>query len=206
MTAAPAPTREEAIVVADHDPAARALLAHSFARAGYAVVEASTGEEALEAVERDTPAAAIVEVALPGVCGYEVCRALRERFGETVPVILVSATRTEPYDRVAGLLLGADDYLAKPVSPDEVLARVHRAHHGTRSRRRSELVAALTGRERQVLHLLAEGLDQDEIAQRLFISTKTVATHIEHVLGKLGVRSRAQAVAVAYREDLLETA
>jgi DNA-binding NarL/FixJ family response regulator len=206
MTAAPFPTREEAIVVADDDPAARALLAHSFARAGYAVVEASTGEEALEAVERDKPAAAIIEVALPGVCGYEVCRALRQRFGETVPVILVSATRTEPYDRVAGLLLGADDYLAKPVSPDEVLARVHRSHHGTRSRRRSELAAALTGRERQVLQLLAEGLGQDDIAQRLFISTKTVATHIEHVLGKLGVRSRAQAVAVAYREDLLDTA
>jgi DNA-binding NarL/FixJ family response regulator len=205
MTAAPSPTRQEAIVVADDDAAARALLAQSFTRAGYPVVEAATGAEALAAVERGKPAAAVVEVALPVVCGYEVCRALRERFGETVPVILVSATRTEPYDRVAGLLLGADDYLAKPVSPDEVLARMHRSHHGTRSRRRSELGAALTGRERQVLHLLAEGLDQDEIAQRLFISTKTVATHIEHILGKLGVRSRTQAVAVAYRDDLLAT-
>jgi DNA-binding CsgD family transcriptional regulator len=82
---------------------------------------------------------------------------------------------------------------------------MHRSHHGTRARRRSELGAVLTGRERQVLHLLAEGLDQDEIAQRLFISTKTVATHIEHILGKLGVRSRTQAVAVAYRDDLLAT-
>jgi DNA-binding NarL/FixJ family response regulator len=206
MTAALPPTREEAIVVADDDPAARAHLAQSLERAGYPVVEASTGDEALAAVERERPAAAVLEVALPVVCGYEVCRALRERFGETLPVIFVSATRTEHYDRVAGLLLGADDYLAKPVSPDEVLARVHRSHHETRSRRRSELAAALTGRERQVLHLLAEGLDQDEIAQRLFISAKTVATHIEHILSKLGVRSRTQAVALAYRDDLLAPA
>jgi DNA-binding NarL/FixJ family response regulator len=58
----------------------------------------------------------------------------------------------------------------------------------------------------EVLQLLARGLDQDDIAGRLFISRKTVATHIEHILQKLGVRTRAQAVAFAYREDLLAEA
>jgi DNA-binding NarL/FixJ family response regulator len=58
----------------------------------------------------------------------------------------------------------------------------------------------------EVLRLLAEGLEQDDIARELFISRKTVGTHIEHVLHKLGVRSRAQAVALAYRDDLVGTA
>jgi DNA-binding NarL/FixJ family response regulator len=63
----------------------------------------------------------------------------------------------------------------------------------------------LTRREQEVLRLLAEGLRQSEIASRLFISGRTVGTHIEHILSKLGVRSRTQAVALAYRQDLLRT-
>ena len=63
--------------------------------------------------------------------------------------------------------------------------------------------SGLTRREHQVLQLLAEGQAQAEIASELVISTKTVGTHIEHILAKLEVRSRAQAVALAYREDLL---
>jgi DNA-binding NarL/FixJ family response regulator len=65
--------------------------------------------------------------------------------------------------------------------------------------------ATLTEREFEVLQLLAEGLEQAEIAERLVISAKTVGNHIERILGKLGVRSRAQAVGVAYREHLITT-
>ena len=64
-------------------------------------------------------------------------------------------------------------------------------------------MSGLTRRELQVLRLLADGQAQAEIASELVISTKTVGTHIEHILSKLDVRSRAQAVALAYREDLL---
>jgi DNA-binding CsgD family transcriptional regulator len=60
-------------------------------------------------------------------------------------------------------------------------------------------------REMEVLRLLAEGLEQDEIARQLFITRKTVGTHIENVMRKLGVRTRSQAVALAYREDLVKT-
>jgi DNA-binding NarL/FixJ family response regulator len=67
------------------------------------------------------------------------------------------------------------------------------------------VAAKLTKREMEVLRLLAEGHEQDDIASELFISRKTVGTHIEHVLKKLGVRSRAQAVALAYRDDLVGT-
>jgi DNA-binding NarL/FixJ family response regulator len=61
----------------------------------------------------------------------------------------------------------------------------------------------LTSRERDVLRLLAEGLEQEAIARELFITPKTVGTHIQHILGKLGVHNRAQAVALAYREQLV---
>ena len=141
----------------------------------------------------------ILDVALPGVCGYEVCRELREEFGDVLPIVFVSGVRTEWFDRVAGFLVGADDYVVKPFAPDELLARVRRL-----ARRWTPLATAvaakLTRRERQVLGLLLEGLEQEEIATQLVISPRTVSTHIENILRKLGVRSRAQAVALAYRE------
>jgi DNA-binding NarL/FixJ family response regulator len=190
------------ILIADGDAAARKKLAREFGRAGFATVQASTGQEALDLAQRAPPAAAILEPSLAGVSGYEVCRALRDQFGEAVAIIFVSASRTESYDRVAGLLLGADDYLAKPFAPDELLARVRRLVQ--RSLPAALTVPTLlTKREFEVLGLLAEGLAQREIAQRLAIREKTVGSHIERILSKLGVRSRAQAVALAFREELV---
>ncbi len=116
--------------------------------------------------------------------------------------MFVSGVRTESYDRVAGLLVGASDYLVKPYAPDELLTRVRNL-----LRRSRPLPAAifrkLTRREREVLQLLADGYRQEEIAQRLFITRKTVGAHVVNVLRKLGVRSQAQAVAMAYRGELV---
>jgi DNA-binding NarL/FixJ family response regulator len=160
-----------------------------------------SGEEALAIAQRERPRVVVLEVCLPGICGYEVCRELKDALGQNVSVIFVSGTRKESFDRVAGLLLGADDYLVKPFAADELLARVRGL-----IRRENQLPAsaasALTPREQDVLQLLAEAHDQKEIASRLSISTKTVGTHLEHIFSKLGVRSRAQAVALAYRDDL----
>lgn len=192
-----------AILIADGDAAARKKLARVFERAGFATAQASTGQEALDLLQRAPPAAAILEPSLAGVSGYEVCRAVRDQLGDAVPIIFVSASRTESYDRVAGLLLGADDYLAKPFAPDELLARVRRLVQ--RALPASFTIpSVLTKRELEVLGLLAQGLAQREIAQRLTIREKTVGSHIERILSKLGVRSRAQAVALAFREDLVE--
>jgi DNA-binding NarL/FixJ family response regulator len=190
------------VLVVDGDPKSRAALLKVLQRAGYAAQQARTGEEALDAAGRRRPALVITETHLPGASGYEICRELRERYGEDLPIIFVSAARTEETDRVAGLLLGADDYLAKPIRFDHLLARVRRLV--TQPAPVGRPVAALTPREQEVLELLAEGLEQEEIAKRLFVTPKTVAKHIERILGKLAVHSRAQAVALALRGHSLE--
>jgi two-component system nitrate/nitrite response regulator NarL len=190
------------IVIADEDTASREELARVFEAAGYEVVQVSSGEEVLRAVEEATPCVVLLEIPLGSLSGYEVCRALREEAGG-IPVVFVSGSRTESYDRVAGLLVGADDYVVKPYAPDELLTRVR-----SLVRRSQPLTVPVTGRltkrELEVLRLLADGLRQDEIAEHLFISRKTVGTHVANILRKLGVHSQIQAVALAYREELLD--
>lgn len=190
------------VVIADEDTASREELARVFEAAGYEVVQVGSGEEALRAVEEATPSVVLLEIPLGNLSGYEVCRTLREE-ASGIPIVFVSGSRTESYDRVAGLLVGADDYIVKPYAPDELLTRVRSLV------RRSQpptlpVTGKLTKRELEVLRLLADGLRQDEIAERLFISRKTVGTHVANILRKLGVHSQIQAVALAYREELLD--
>ena len=109
----------------------------------------------------------MLEVRLPGFSGYEVCRQLRERHGDRLAIVFVSGDRVEPSDRVAGLLVGADDYLTKPVAGDELAVRVRRLCAGRVPTSRS--VYQLTARERQVLTLLSEGLGPVEIGRKLLI-------------------------------------
>jgi DNA-binding NarL/FixJ family response regulator len=101
-----------------------------------------------------------------------------------------------------GLLVGADDYLVKPVAPGELVARVRRQLERSPASGRSAR-SPLTARERDVLGLLAAGLGPTEIGRELAISPKTVATHVEHIYAKLGVHTRAQAVARAFRLELV---
>ena len=193
------------ILIADGDAESRAAMSEAFQRAGYVTTEVESGAKALAAVRRSRPALVVLDVHLPGISGYEVCHELREEYGELIPLIFVSGTRTEATDRVAGLLVGADDYLVKPFEPDELLARARRLIARAAARDVPAHVAGstLTNREREVLTLLADGIQSGEIALRLFISPKTVATHIQRILTKLGVHSRAEAVARAHRERLL---
>jgi DNA-binding NarL/FixJ family response regulator len=201
------------ILVVDDDPGVCALLAESFARAGFATVEAGAGEQALATAADGRPAAVVLDVGLPRISGWEVCRALRERYGEQLPIVFVSGERTESIDRVCGLLLGGDDYVVKPLDPGELVARVRRAIERNGAAQASTHAPAaprsgrheLTPREREVLELLTRGLTQAQIAQELVVSGRTVGTHIQRILGKLGVHSRAQAVALELCERLVPT-
>jgi DNA-binding NarL/FixJ family response regulator len=171
---------------------------------GFRAESVGSGEEAIVAAYRAPPRLVVLEVRLHDICGYEVCRALKERFGDGVSIVFMSHDRTEASDRVAGLLLGADDYLVKPLAPDELLTRVRalvlRADASLPVPPAAR--AGLTDRELEVLRLLADGLDQAAIARRLFVASSTVAKHLEHILRKLSARSRAEAVAIAYRRGL----
>ncbi len=186
-------------------------------RAGYEVREATSGTEALGHLEGAAPTVAVLDIDIPGMNGYALCRELKERYADQIGVIFVTGTRIEAFDRVGGLLIGADDYLVKPFDPDELVARVRglesravearagaarASNGGNGSHRTSTSIEGfgLTPREREILDLLVAGNNQAEIAVKLVISPKTVATHIQRVLSKLDVRSRAEAVALVARE------
>ena len=190
------------VLVVEDDARQRTLLRELLQRIGLEVVEAEDGESALRSAARQPPSLVLLDVRLPIVGGYEVCHELRERYGDELPIVFVSGARVESEDRAAGIMLGADDYITKPFDPDELLARVRRLLRNgrgaiDRSRRRTPF-DELTPRELEVLELMAAGLEQAEIARRLVISPRTVGTHIQHILEKLDVRSRAQAVALAH--------
>jgi DNA-binding NarL/FixJ family response regulator len=192
-------------LVVDDDDSFRSFVIELLETVGYATNELASGAAVLSTVAQERPAGVVLDVELPGLNGYEVCRELRGRYGSSIAIVFVSGERTEALDRAAGLLIGADDYLTKPVDPGELIARltrlVDRPHSNGESPRSNGKLEALTQRENEVLELLAEGLRQEEIAERLVISPKTVATHIQRILSKLEVRSRAQAVSLALRED-----
>ena len=188
------------VLVVDDDPVICDLVAMTLGEHGYAVRRASDGREMLYFIGRELADVVILDVHLPDISGYALCRRLRDDYGDGVGIILISGQRKESMDRVAGLLLGADDYMVKPFILEELVARVQRLARRARPLPRT-VVAGLTKRELEILRLLACGLDHTDIARDLVITPKTVEKHIEHILLKLGVHSRAQAIALAFQQE-----
>ena len=112
----------ERILIIEDDPEIQEMLKHAFAREGWELVHAKTGEEGLAALQSRGADCIILDIMLPGMDGFEVCRTLRGE-GDNVPIIMLTA-REEETDKVFGLELGADDYIIKPFSIRELLARV----------------------------------------------------------------------------------
>jgi two-component system, OmpR family, response regulator MprA len=110
------------ILVVDDDRAVRDALRRVLALAGYDVESAEDGSEALDAVDQLAPDAVVLDIGMPGLDGFEVCRRVRE-LGNRVPILMLTA-RVEIADRVAGLDAGADDYLVKPFDNEELKARL----------------------------------------------------------------------------------
>jgi len=109
------------VLAVDDDPELLPLVSYALRQAGYQVVEAATGAAALAAVEAELPDLVVLDVNLPDVDGFEVCRRIRQ--SSAVPVLMLTV-RGEEEDVVRGLDLGADDYLTKPFSPRTLLARM----------------------------------------------------------------------------------
>jgi two-component system phosphate regulon response regulator PhoB len=127
-----APADQPCVLVVEDEPAQREVMSYNFEAEGFRVAQASNGEEALMLVEESAPDVIVLDWMLPNVSGIEVCRRLKMR-PETrgVPIIMLSA-RSEEVDRVRGLETGADDYMIKPYSLVELVARVRTQLRRTR--------------------------------------------------------------------------
>jgi DNA-binding NarL/FixJ family response regulator len=174
------------------------------------VAEASTGEEALQLVRTHVPAVVVMDLAMgPGIDGIEAIKQIRDL--NTGQAILVFTTYDSDADIVRAVDSGAMGYLLKDAAPEEIFAALRGAVQGrsvmsppVASRLFQQLRnpdEVLTPREAELLSLLTEGLSNRELGRRLFISEATVKTHLAHIYAKLGVDTRAAAIATAIRRE-----
>jgi DNA-binding NarL/FixJ family response regulator len=200
-------------VVADDHPAVLEAVAQLLADAGIEVVgRARDGEEALEKIEQRKPRVALVDARMPRVGGVELARRSARSAPDTAILLYTGysdrALLTEALDA------GIRGFVLKEAPMDDLLRAVRAAASGTTyvdpvlagtlaaSSIGNEL-PQLTQRERDVLRLLADGLSNEEIGKRLFISAETVRTHVRKAMDKLDADTRTQAVARALRDHLI---
>lgn len=174
------------------------------------VAEAASGEEALQRLEQDDVTVVVMDLAMgAGMDGIEAIQRIRER--NKGQAILVFTTYDSDADIVRAVDAGAMGYLLKDAAPDEIFAAIRGAVQGksvmsapVASRLFQQLRnpdEILTPREAELLSLLTQGLSNRELGQRLFISEATVKTHLAHIYAKLGVETRAAAIATAIRRE-----
>jgi len=178
------------------------------------VGEASGGEEAVRLCPQVRPDVVLMDLVMPGMDGAAATRAIRQRCPHIQVIALTSFKEKE---LVQGALeAGAIGYLIKNVSADELADAIRAAYAGKPTlapeaaqaliRAATEPPAPgydLTNREREVLELMVEGLNNVGIAERLVVSRSTVKFHVSSILSKLGVASRTEAVALALQHDLV---
>jgi len=173
------------------------------------VAEAADGEQAVELFARIRPDVALVDLRMPKLEGVQVVEQIREQFPDAAIVILTTYDTDNDIERA--LRAGAKAYLVKDVSPQDLVACVRAVHAGrtwVSPDVAAKLVARVTNvrpteRELAVLRLLADGKSNREIGEALGISDGTVKIHVTHLLAKLGVTSRAEAIATAVRRGLV---
>ena len=203
------------MIVDDHDIVRRGLSALLLVKPDLEYVgEARDGQQSLDVCECVQPDVILMDLVMPVLDGPSAIRAICERFPN---VRIVALTSFQDRDLIhEALKAGATSYLLKNVSMDELGAAIRAAHAGRRTlapeaaqvllRAAQEGTAPgddLSPREREVLALMAEGLSNPEIAFRLALSRYTARAHVSSVLAKLGAASRAEAVALAFRNHLV---
>jgi len=179
------------------------------------VAEASGGQEALDMIGEDEPDLIVLDLNMQGMDGIETLKAMRARGIASRIVMLTVSDHDE--DVVAAITSGADGFLLKDMEPEEIISKIHQAALGKMviSDRLAEVLASalrrpektsntvvdsLTGRELEILKLIAKGLSNKLIARELNISDSTVKVHVKHVLKKMNLRSRVEAAVWAVNE------
>jgi NarL family two-component system response regulator LiaR len=176
--------------------------------------EASDGTEALALCEKTKPDVVLMDLVMPGMDGVAATRAIRARFPDVQVLALTSFKENERIRNV--LEAGAIGYLLKDITADDLADAIRLAHLGRTTlapqAAQSMVEAAtqppapgldLTERERVVLALVVEGLNNTQIAARLFVSPSTIKSHVSNILSKLGVSSRTEAATLALRHRLI---
>ncbi len=185
--------------------------------------EASDGDQAVKEVARLAPDVVLMDVRMPGTNGLEAAAAILGAPSTMRPHVLMLTTFDVDDYVYEALRVGASGFMLKDAPAEELARAVRVVASGDAllapsitkrfiadvTRRRSTVpkasprLAELTGREREVLELVAHGLSNGEIAGRLFVAEQTVKTHVSRVLAKLGLRDRAQAVVFAYEHGVV---
>ncbi|MFI6902539.1 response regulator [Nonomuraea sp. NPDC050394] len=186
------------------------------------VAEAADGAQAVAAVRRTRPDVVLMDIRMPGTDGIEATRRIVTGGADDTRVLILTTYDLDHYV-YAALTAGASGFLLKDVTPEHLVASVRLVRSGDallaptitrrlveRFARRDDARAALhrdlsglTPRELEVLRLLATGLSNAELADRLTLSATTVKTHVARILSKLGLRDRVQAVVLAYETGLV---
>jgi len=186
------------------------------------VAEASDGLEAVSETARCRPDVVLMDIRMPRMDGIDATRRISEMDDVDSRVLILTTYDLDEYV-FRGLRAGASGFLLKDVAPEDLVRAIRVVAEGesllspsvtrrlieeyVRTPDRTAAVptelASLTDREREVLVLIAHGLTNDEIAERLFLSMATVKTHVNHVFMKLRVRDRAQAVVLAYESGIV---
>lgn len=206
------------VVLIDDEPLVRAGLAAIIdAGDGLEVVgEAGDGADAIDLVDRTQPDVVILDVRMPRLDGLEATRLLVAR--QDPPRVLILTTFDSDDYVFEALRAGADGFVLKRAQPDELIRAVHTVAGGeallypqkvrnmaARAPRLEDLAgsAQLSGREQEVLVLMARGLNNAEIAGEMFLGSETVKTYVSSLLGKLGARDRTQAVIRAFESGFI---
>jgi len=199
------------LIVDDHE-VVREGLRLSLSRAPHIriVGEASDGESAVALVLRRRPAVVIMDVRMPGMDGLEATKILTEKVPETAVLIFTAYSERSLLGR--GLESGAKGYILKEAPHQTLLKAIDKVVAGDGfvdpalmpaflGDARDEM---LTGREREILQLLADGMSNADVAAKLFISQETVKSHVRHILTKLEADTRTHAVAIALRDAIID--
>ena len=202
------------LLVDDHDMVRSGLAVFLLAYDDFELVgEAINGHDALEKCAELRPDVVLMDLMMPGMDGVTAIRLIRERFQETQIIALTSFSEEKLVE--TSLQAGAIGYLYKNVSVDELASAIRAARAGQptlapeatrvlihKATQPFTLGQDLTERERDVLKLLVEGYNNSEIAEQLMVSLSTVKSHVSHILEKLGVTSRLEAVTLSIRHKL----